>query len=226
MKNKLIIITTILVLSLSMIGGYFTIKAELNQLKENAKEDKTLQEERDSVIINSLDTLNLKLNGLVSELKPINAFLEAMGFAESSNNYGAVNTYGFIGNYQFGNGALVEAKVCKNRKEAKKFSQRFIDTPDSLRTNVWSKLEQDKAMLNYMAYNQKKLKKHIKEYSNTFLITDTDTIYVTESGILASAHLAGFGNVKKFFDNKDHKFADAYGTTIQKYLNRFRGYRV
>jgi hypothetical protein len=52
-------------------------------------------------------------------------------------------------------------------------------------------------------------------------------IKVTESGILAAAHLSGAGNVKKFLrSNGSLRFSDAYGATIQSYLKKFAGYNV
>jgi len=48
---------------------------------------------------------------------------------------------------------------------------------------------------------------------------------VTESGILAAAHLAGPGNVKKYLRSYGiNNFADGYGTTIRYYMNKFSGY--
>ena len=52
-------------------------------------------------------------------------------------------------------------------------------------------------------------------------------IKITESGILAAAHLSGAGNVKKFLrSNGAQRFSDAYGATIQSYMKRFSGYDV
>ena len=42
------------------------------------------------------------------------------------------------------------------------------------------------------------LKKEIEKYEGTIL----NGIHVTESGILAAAHLGGAGSVKKYFKNK------------------------
>jgi hypothetical protein len=52
-------------------------------------------------------------------------------------------------------------------------------------------------------------------------------IKITESGILAAAHLSGAGNVKKFLrSNGTECFSDAYGSSIQHYLRKFAGYDV
>ena len=50
-------------------------------------------------------------------------------------------------------------------------------------------------------------------------------IKITESGILAAAHLAGAGNVKKYLrSNGKNTFKDAYGSSMQHYLKQFSGY--
>ena len=50
-------------------------------------------------------------------------------------------------------------------------------------------------------------------------------LYITESGILAAAHLAGAGNVKKYLrSNGAFQFNDAYGSTVQHYLKEFSGF--
>ena len=50
-------------------------------------------------------------------------------------------------------------------------------------------------------------------------------IVITESGILAAAHLAGAGNVKKYLRSwGDLNFSDAYGTDIEDYLTKFSGF--
>jgi hypothetical protein len=48
---------------------------------------------------------------------------------------------------------------------------------------------------------------------------------VTESGILAAAHLGGAGSVKRYFKNNGEKYIkDAYGTSIRSYMEAFGGY--
>ena len=56
-------------------------------------------------------------------------------------------------------------------------------------------------------------------------ITSTITDLVTESGILAAAHLSGPGNVKKYLRSSGRlKFKDAFGTSIESYLISFSKY--
>lgn len=52
-------------------------------------------------------------------------------------------------------------------------------------------------------------------------------IQITESGILAAAHLAGVESVKQFFRYQGNFFfADANGTTLQSYMKNFGGYNL
>lgn len=67
------------------------------------------------------------------------------------------------------------------------------------------------------------LRKDIRQFTNKYI----NGIHITESGILASAHLAGAGNVKKFLrSNGKFQFNDAFGTSIEEYMKKFAGYDV
>ena len=50
-------------------------------------------------------------------------------------------------------------------------------------------------------------------------------MYISESGILAAAHLGGQGSVKRYFKN-GRVFKDAYGTKITSYMKQFSGYDI
>ena len=43
--------------------------------------------------------------------------------------------------------------------------------------------------------------------------------------VLAAAHLAGQGNVKKFF-RSGNEFKDGYGTRLTSYMTKFSGYHL
>lgn len=131
------------------------------------------------------------------------AFKEALAFKESRGNYKVVNTLGYLGKYQF------------NKNTLKAFGIRNADTflNDT-------RLQED-AFLALTSRNKWLLRKEISRYVGKRV----SGVKVTESGILAAAHLAGAGNVKKFLRSGGaNNFADAYGTTIRYYLKRFSGY--
>ena len=131
-------------------------------------------------------------------------FTDAMGNRESSNNYTVVNKFGYMGKYQFGKATLRTLKI-KVTKDA------FLNSPDL----------QEYAMEQNLIYNKKKLLKYIKLYEGETV----HGIFITESGILAAAHLAGPGSVRKFF-RRGSEFKDGFGTSMTSYLKEFSGYNL
>ena len=129
-------------------------------------------------------------------------FLEAIGHRESSNNYSVVNEFGYMGKYQFGKATLKGLGIDVTKEE-------FITNP---------KL-QEKAMHMLLSHNRKKLKRYIKKYEGQII----HGVLITESGVLAAAHLAGQGNVRKFLKN-GFVFKDGNGTKMTSYIKQFGGY--
>ena len=80
---------------------------------------------------------------------------------------------------------------------------------------------QEKAFHANIARNKWILRKDIEWFAGKKI----RGVEVTESGILAAAHLAGAGNVKKYLrSNGRDNVEDAYGTSILDYLKKFSGY--
>ncbi|MEX0288662.1 MAG: hypothetical protein AB3N14_06090 [Flavobacteriaceae bacterium] len=132
-------------------------------------------------------------------------FKEALAFKESQGNYFITNTLGYLGKYQFGIGTLQLMGVYN--------ATQFLNDP----------MLQEKVFLTNVARNKWILRKDI----DRFVGKKIGGVEVTESGILAAAHLAGAGNVKKYlrsYGSLDVK--DAYGTSIADYLKKFRGYDI
>jgi len=129
-------------------------------------------------------------------------FLEAIGHRESSNNYLAVNEFGYMGKYQFGRATLKGLGINVTKEE-------FINNPEL----------QERAMHMLLSHNKKKLKRYIKKYEGQII----HGVLITESGVLAAAHLAGQGNVRKFLRN-GFVFEDGNGTKMTSYMKQFGGY--
>ena len=109
-----------------------------------------------------------------------------------------------MGKYQFGKSTLKGLGFKVTQHE-------FLNSP----------YIQEKAMQSLLEHNRKKLKKQIDRYcGQTF-----QGIYITESGVLAAAHLAGAGNVRKFF-RKGYEFKDGFGTKMTTYMTQFSGYHL
>lgn len=130
-------------------------------------------------------------------------FSEDLGFSESSGNYKAVNRLGYMGKYQFGRSALSWVGVKSKRN--------FLNNPDL----------QEEAFSTLISLNKFVLKDYITQYVGENIAG----VVVTESGIIAAAHLGGAGNVIKFLESKgDTIFADANNIPITKYMINFGGY--
>ena len=129
-------------------------------------------------------------------------FLDAVGHQESGNRYHIVNRYGYMGKYQFGKSTLRTLRIKVSRSEFLK------DT-----------LLQEEAMLKLLLHNKKRLQKYIDKYEGKVV----HGILVTESGLLAAAHLGGQGSVKKWFRNGRIR-KDGNGVKITSYMKRFGGY--
>nr|WP_315183567.1 peptidoglycan-binding protein LysM [uncultured Flavobacterium sp.] len=130
-------------------------------------------------------------------------FKEAIAFKESQGKYKKINSLGYLGKYQFGTETLKTVGVHNSSK--------FLNSPEL----------QEKAFIALLAKNKWELRDEIEKYEGTIL----NGIRVTESGILAAAHLGGAGSVKKYFKNNGKRFfRDAYGTSLRTYMKAFGGY--
>jgi len=132
-------------------------------------------------------------------------FREALAFKESSGNYFTTNTLGYLGKYQFGIGTLQLMGVYN--------ATRFLNDP----------ILQEEVFHTNVSRNKWILRKDIARFQGKWV----GGVKVTESGIIAAAHLAGAGNVKKYLRSYGAvDFQDSYGTSIANYMRKFSGYDV
>ncbi|MCW8981678.1 MAG: peptidoglycan-binding protein LysM, partial [Altibacter sp.] len=130
-------------------------------------------------------------------------FCEDLGFSESSGNYNAVNRLGYMGKYQFGRSALNWVGIYNKSQ--------FLNSP----------LLQEKAFEALISKNKWVLKDYITKFNGQVI----DGIRITESGLIAAAHLGGAGNVMKFLEsNGEDVFADANNVPITRYMKEFAHY--
>jgi len=112
---------------------------------------------------------------------------------------------GYLGKYQFGASTLERFKIYN--------TNRFLQNPEL----------QEQAFLAYCKVNKWILRKDIKRSVGKVM----NGVKITESGILAAAHLSGAGNVKKYLrSDGDRNLSDAYGSSIKSYMKKFAGYDV
>ncbi|WP_245753885.1 peptidoglycan-binding protein LysM [Myroides guanonis] len=135
--------------------------------------------------------------------KTFTGFKQALAVRESLGIYTLVNPFGYMGKYQFGKSALRSVGIND--------ASGFLTNP----------IMQEKAFEALLAKNKWELRKEIKQYSGKRI----GGVTITESGLLAAAHLGGAFSVKKFLkSNGSAGFRDGFGTSIRTYLKKFAGY--
>jgi len=183
------------------VFGLFTLSAFASIVYLNPKVEtiEVTPVKEISVIAPKLEAPKIKMPVVKNHSK----FLDEIGFRESSNNYKAVNQFGYLGKYQFGRKTLnaIGFDSISNYE--------FLSNPGI----------QEEAMLTLLKKNKHTLRREIKKYVGQTI----NGIYITESGILAAAHLGGAGNVRKFF-RKGYEFKDGNGTKMTSYMVRFADY--
>jgi hypothetical protein len=152
--------------------------------------------------------------------KEYNIFLNDLGARESSNDYKSVNQLGYLGKYQMGKLALIDAGY-KDKdgnwtgKNGVNSKEDFLNSPEA----------QENSFDEYKRSQWRDIK-HRK--LDQFIGKEVGGIEITASGLLAGAHLRGVaGGIKKYLesDGKDDP-TDANGTRVSEYLRKFKGYEV
>lgn len=196
--KKVIIFISLLVVGIIISGFTKDLKNTNNKLIEGTSN--TLN----YYVPNENEAFELEQNVTIPFLENnFNGFREALAFKESQGKYQIVNTLGYLGKYQFGKSTLKRFKIYN--------TQLFLESPEL----------QEEAFIALCSLNKWILKRDIKRSVGKVI----NGIEITESGILAAAHLGGAGNVKKYLrSGGEIVFKDAYGSSIQYYIKRFSGF--
>ncbi len=144
----------------------------------------------------------------VTDKGDLNAFMRIMAFRESDNTPTVVNWLGYMGKYQFGPRTLWalgdEFQVTKAH---------FLSTEDL----------QDRAMMQYMRDNRMTVRDLIDRFDGKWF----QGIYITESGLLAGAHLVGSHGLRAWLEGRSGtRIIDAKGTQVRDYVRAFSKYNL
>ena len=196
MKKQIIFTIVVSLLSFGMIDSAVT-----KELSNNQKLITDLEKERELELL-KIEEERIRIEEYHQQ--ELDNFLDAIGFRESGNRYDITNKWGYMGKYQFGKSTLkgLGFKVSKNE---------FLSNPQL----------QEEAMMALLLHNKEKLQLYI----DTFDGQTVNGMVITESGILAAAHLGGQGSVKRYFKH-GKVFRDGNGTKITSYMNKFSGYDI
>ena len=162
--------------------------------------------------IDKIETTITKKNKMFKH-KSFEHFLYSLAFRESSNNPAAYNRYGYLGKYQFGELALIDLG----------YGGRFTLKEFKKDPSVFPEWLQDKLIKEHIQKNRRSLRRYIKTYNNTLI----DSIQITESGIIAAAHLVGARNTKRWLKSHGKRnIKDGNNVSIRHYLKLFAGYKI
>lgn len=149
-------------------------------------------------------------------------FLNALGQRESGGDYGAVNQFGYLGKYQFGELALrdigyytYDGTSTNDWKAGFWTGKNGVDSRAEFLANPSA---QESAIREYMGL-QWEYMKSVWAYEGQTL----DGVRITESGMLAGAHLVGAGNLNNYLLS-GATAADGNGVNVETYVTQFAGY--
>lgn len=161
-------------------------------------------------------------------LKTENNFFEDLGKRESSGNYRAKNKQGFIGKYQMGEYAMIDAGYYKKNSKIgnNDWSGHFTgkDGVYSVEDFLNNKQAQENAQKTFKQAQWR----YLKNIGATKYLGQTiNGIKITPAALLGGAHIGGQGKVNDFvrsggkIDGKDEN-----GVPVSEYMRRFQDYDV
>ena len=138
----------------------------------------------------------------------MNDFNSLLGLAESGGSYGAVNSLGYVGKYQFGDDRLDDFRRATGIDFTK---EEFISNPElQERVQQWAIQDIDRQI------DRLGLDKYFGQ--------EIGGAVIDRNALRAVAHLGGIGGMRKFVETGgEYNPADAYGTRLSDYAARFGG---
>ena len=170
----------------------------------------------------SPDRASVTSSGLVQ----VGEFGERMGILESDGNYTIVNGFGYLGKYQMGECALIDAGLytrddggCGSQDWSGSWTGAYgVDSVDSYLTTADA---QDYAFHRFTSANWAEIRRRgLDRYIGTYVNGNL----ITAAGLLAGAHLGGVGGIEAYLLSGGlEDRGDANGSRISTYMNLFNG---
>jgi len=159
--------------------------------------------------------------------KTLEDFYNDLGYRESGGNYASVNKYGYVGKYQMGEAAMVDAGYY--RKTTGNYNNDWTGQFTG-KDGVYSRedfLNNPTAQENAQRIYKQKQWGYIKNFAQKYDGKTINGIPITQSGMLAATHLLGQGKLQKYLQSNGTDIPrDGNHTSIEEYLKRFAGYDV
>jgi len=141
--------------------------------------------------------------------KEFDRWKKDLGFKESSRDWTIYNEIGCIGTYQF------QVATLEFLGYSGITFEKFKTNPEIFPAEL-----QEEVLRALISYNERALKQFEQYIGQTIR-----GVLITQSGLLAAAHLGGIGGVKSFLINNKNPH-DMFGTSVSDYLQKFQGYNI
>jgi hypothetical protein len=144
-------------------------------------------------------------------------FAYALGQRESGNDYKALNSFGYVGRWQFGKMRLYDLGYSLNGYAPPHLNpKKIIAIQDFLNDSEL----QDKLFRKHIEQHTRYVTRHFSDQLGKIILG----VEITLSGLVAGIHLKGIGGVRMFLQGVNNK--DGYGTEITEYIEKFGGYEL
>jgi len=154
-------------------------------------------------------------------------FLKAVGQRESSMKADAHNPYGYVGLFQMGESALVDAGYYKADGTGKNDWTGAWTGKNGVTSLEQFKSDPQAQIAAITAYHQKVLGYVQSLGLERYVGQTVGGVLITESGLIAGSHLVGAGNMAKFLNSGGTIVPkDANHTAITEYIAKFGGYEI
>lgn len=160
-------------------------------------------------------------------MKTLQDFLNDLGARESGGNYRAFNKYGYAGKYQMGEMALIDSGYYRKKGSFNNDWKGEFTGKDGI-NSIQDFLNSPTAQENAQIVFKKKQWGYLKSVgADKFVGRIIQGFKITQSGLLAGAHLKGAGSVINYLkSNGMNNPKDAFGTSVESYMKKFAGYDV
>ncbi len=154
-------------------------------------------------------------------------FLHDLGVRESGLKPAKVNGYGYAGLFQMGEAAMIDAGYYKQDGTAKNdwtgvfTGKNGISSLNDFKNNPDAQIH---AIADYEAVQWKVIQSlGLASYIDKTI----NGVQITQSGLIAGAHLVGYGGLQKYLSSNGTKdVLDGNGTPISQYIQKFGGYTI
>lgn len=161
-------------------------------------------------------------------MKTLQDFLNDLAARESGGNYKAFNKYGYAGKYQMGEAAMIDAGYYKKASGIYNNDWSGTFTGKDGVNSIQDFLNNPTAQENAQIVFKKKQWGYLKAVgAHKYTGQIINGYKITESGLLAGAHLKGAGSVIEYLRSGGKNIGkDAFGTSVESYMKKFAGYDV